>query len=56
MFFSKIKVQTQDKNSWTPVIYILVAFKYEDYKVKKYFEKGVKKGVKSPKKGIKSLI
>ena len=31
-------------------IYILVAFKYEDYKVKKYFEKGVKKGVKSPKK------
>ena len=32
------------------IIYILVAFKWADYKVKKYFEKGVKKRCEITKK------
>ena len=32
------------------IIYIIVAFKSADYMMKKYFGKGVKKGVKSRKK------
>ena len=32
------------------IIYILVTFKSADYMVNKYLGKGVKKGVKSPKK------
>ena len=34
-------------------IYICVAFKWADYKVNKYFEKGVKKRCEIAKKGVK---
>ena len=38
------------------VIYILVAPELGELYSEKFFEKGVKKGVNSPKKGVKSLI